>query len=108
MNCYNQTCQCQQGGCIRPTCGCRNTGCSCGMGGAAAYNACGCGGAGGCGACGCPRPQPVVMPTQVCVQRKVTPQEQPVIVPIERRTINQCCYYPRYYPVYQNSYYTQF
>lgn len=107
MNCYNQACQCQQGGCIQPTCGCRSTGCSCGMGGsAAAYNAGGCGC--GCGTGGCPRPQPVVMPTQVCVQRRVTPQEQPVIVPIERRTINQCCYYPRYYPVYQNSYYTQF
>ncbi|MFQ9922508.1 MAG: hypothetical protein ACLRVU_03280 [Beduini sp.] len=107
MNCFNQGCQCQSGGCGQPTCGCRPT-CSCGMGGAFNAGGCGCGSSCGCGPCGCPRPQPVVMPTQVCVQRRMVPQEQPVIVPIERRTINQCCYFPRFYPVVQNTSYTQF
>ena len=48
------------------------------------------------------------MPSQVCINRRMIPQEQPIIVPVERRTINQCCYYPRYYPVYQNTFYTQY
>lgn len=81
----------------------RTSQCSCQMG-------CGCqsGWQNSSSCCGCPRPRPIVMPTQVCVQRRVTPQEQPVILPIERRTVNQCCYYPRVYPVYQNTFYTQF
>lgn len=61
-----------------------------------------------CGPAGCPVPNPIVMPSQICINRRMIPQEQPVIVPIERRTINQCCYYPRYYPVYQNTFYTQY
>ncbi len=60
-----------------------------------------------CNAC-CPKAQPIVMPTQLQVSKRVTAQEQPVIVPIERRTINQCMYYPRYYPVVQNTFYNQF
>lgn len=103
MNCFNQgscnscsssNCGWQTGNCgwQSGSCGCSQ---SCGFG-----NRCGCG--------GCPRPNPIVMPTQVCVNRRVTPQEQPVIVPVERRTINQCCYYPRFYPVFQNSFYTQY
>ena len=62
----------------------------------------------GCGPFGCPVANPIVMPSQVCVSRRMIPQEQPIIVPVERRTINQCCYYPRYYPVYQNTFYTQY
>ncbi len=108
MNCFNQGCQCQQGnlwqqgGCMPSGCQCRQN-CSCGMSGSSfSGNSC------GCGPCGCPRPQPIVMPSQVCVQRRMVPQEQPVIMPIERRTVNQCCYFPRFYPVVQNTSVTQF
>ena len=49
----------------------------------------------------CCQMQPIVMPTQVITRRQVSFCEQPIIYPIEYRTLNQVILVPRYYRAYQ-------
>lgn len=56
--------------------------------------------------CGCPRPQPLVAPKKVCITNQITPVPQPVICPIECRRVNQCMYYPVFYPQYEQTFMT--
>lgn len=106
MNCsnwgFNNQCNSgfPMGGCS--SCNNSSCGCDCNIG-------CGCNPCQPCNPCNgrCPRPQPVVLPTQVQISKRASVQEQPVIVPIERRNINQCMYVPRFYPVVQNTFFNQ-
>lgn len=50
--------------------------------------------------CGCNQTQAIVMPTQVVARQAFSFVEQPVIVPIECRTINRTVLVPRFYPTY--------
>ena len=50
---------------------------------------------------------PLVAPRRVCVQNSFTPVEQPVICPIECRQVNHPVMYPRFYPVYEHTFYSQ-
>ena len=47
--------------------------------------------------------QPIVMPTQVLTRQRVSFMEQPIICPVECRTINRVILVPRYYRAYSNS-----
>lgn len=51
--------------------------------------------------------QPIVAPKKVCTSFHNQYVEQPVICPIECRRVNNVIYYPRYYPQYEETYYTQ-
>ncbi len=51
--------------------------------------------------------QPIVAPKKVCTTFQNQYVEQPVICPIECRRVNNIVYYPRYYPQYEETYYTQ-
>lgn len=102
MNCSNLGFNNQWNSCSMNNCSQNRMGCGCGLG--CACNPCQpCNPCNGC----CPKAQPIVMPTQVQISRRVTPQEQPIIVPIERRNINHCMYIPRFYPVVQNTFFNQ-
>jgi len=41
--------------------------------------------------------QPIVMPTQVLTKQRICFMEQPIICPVECRTINRVVLVPRYY-----------
>ena len=49
----------------------------------------------------CCQVQPMVMPTQIVTRRQISFLEQPVIYPVEYRTVNQVVLIPRCYRVYQ-------
>ena len=49
--------------------------------------------------CGC-QPTPIVMPTRVMARQAFSFVEQPVIIPVECRTINRTVLVPRFYPTY--------
>jgi len=49
--------------------------------------------------CGC-QPSPIVMPTRVMARQAFSFVEQPVIIPVECRTINRTVLVPRFYPTY--------
>lgn len=49
------------------------------------------------------QPQPIVMPTQVLTRQRVSFVEQPIICPVECRTVNRVILVPRYYRAYSNS-----
>lgn len=59
--------------------------------------------------CGCQnnQAQPIVAPKKVCTTFQNQYVEQPVICPVECRRVNNIVYYPRYYPQYEQTYYTQ-
>lgn len=46
---------------------------------------------------------PIVMPTQVVARQAFSFVEQPVIMPIECRTINRAVMVPRFYPSYTHT-----
>lgn len=55
-------------------------------------------------ACSCAfQPQPIIMPTQVITNKKVTCVEQPIIFPVECRTVNRVVLVPRYYRAIVNN-----
>lgn len=47
--------------------------------------------------------QPIVMPTQVVTRQRVSFCEQPIICPVECRTVNRVILVPRYYRAYMNT-----
>lgn len=53
--------------------------------------------------CGCNKVAPIVAPKRVCVCNTNQYVEQPVICPVEYRRVNNLVYYPRYYPVYEQT-----
>ena len=50
----------------------------------------------------CSQVQPIVMPTQVITKQQYSFCEQPIIYPVECRTINRVIMVPRYYRTYVN------
>lgn len=49
------------------------------------------------------QPQAIVMPTQVWTRQRVSFVEQPIICPVECRTVNRIILVPRYYRAFSNS-----
>lgn len=71
-------------------------------------NGCGCGRCNSCmNSCNPCCPRPIVAPKRVCTTCRNQYVEQPVICPIECRRVNNIVYYPRYYPRYEETCYTQ-
>lgn len=53
--------------------------------------------------CNAFQPQPIIMPTQVWTRQRVACVEQPIIFPIECRTVNRVILVPRVYRAFSNS-----